>query len=370
MKILILSITAGNGHNIAAKALKEYLDDLGCECVIKDTYKDFTHGLSTTIDKGYLLSTRYAPKLWGKAYSFAEERNSIDTDLRFGTWGKLLVYRKLKKYVLENQFDAIVATHPIPAGFMTVLREDNITDAKMYGIITDFTIHPFWEETNLDYYVTASVHLNNMMAKKSIPEYKILPFGIPIAKKFETKREKSDARKTLGIKDKYTVFVIGGSMGFGSVTKHIRNLDKSNEDFQIIVVCGSNTKLKESLENMTISKEIIVYGFVDNIDMIMDASDCIITKPGGLTVSEAISKRLPLILIDPIPGQEDRNRDFLLNAGFAISTGKKIGADEALYQLINNKQRTKQIQAVIDEAAKTCAGRKLGEFIINECNKA
>ena len=366
MKALILSITAGNGHNIAARAIKERLDELGVDTVIKDTYRDFSHGMSTTIDKGYLLSTKYAPKLWGKAYSLAEERLELETDARFGTWGKLLVYKKLKKYVTENKFDVIIATHTAPAGFMTILKEDNVTDAKMYGVITDFTVHPFWEETNLDYYVTASKLLQNMMAKKGIYEEKILPFGIPVAKKFEQTIPKEAAREQLGLKNKYTVFVIGGSMGFGAVKKHIRNLSSSKEDFQIVVVCGNNKKLKEDLLEMNTRKDLKVFGFVNNIDLIMDASDCILTKPGGLTVSEALAKNLPLILIDPIPGQEDRNRDFLLNAGFAISTSKKFPADEAVYQLFTNKERTEQILNMIKTSAPKNAGRNLGEFIVNE----
>ncbi len=366
MKALILSITAGNGHNIAARAIKEHLDELGVDTVIKDTYRDFSHGMSTTIDKGYLLSTKYAPKLWGKAYSLAEERLELETDARFGTWGKLLVYKKLKKYVTENKFDVIIATHTAPAGFMTILKEGNVTDAKMYGVITDFTVHPFWEETNLDYYVTASKLLQNMMAKKGIYEEKILPFGIPVAKKFEQTIPKEAAREQLGLKNKYTVFVIGGSMGFGAVKKHIRNLSSSKEDFQIVVVCGNNKKLKEDLLEMNTRKDLKVFGFVNNIDLIMDASDCILTKPGGLTVSEALAKNLPLILIDPIPGQEDRNRDFLLNAGFAISTSKKFPADEAVYQLFTNKERTEQILNMIKTSAPKNAGRNLGEFIVNE----
>ena len=366
MKALILSITAGNGHNIAARAIKEHLDELGVDTVIKDTYRDFSHGMSTTIDKGYLLSTKYAPKLWGKAYSLAEERLELETDARFGTWGKLLVYKKLKRYVTENKFDVIIATHTAPAGFMTILKEDNVTDAKMYGVITDFTVHPFWEETNLDYYVTASKLLQNMMAKKGIYEEKILPFGIPVAKKFEQTIPKEAAREQLGLKNKYTVFVIGGSMGFGAVKKHIRNLSSSKEDFQIVVVCGNNKKLKEDLLEMNTRKDMKVFGFVNNIDLIMDASDCILTKPGGLTVSEALAKNLPLILIDPIPGQEDRNRDFLLNAGFAISTSKKFPADEAVYQLFTNKERTEQILNMIKTSAPKNAGRNLGEFIVNE----
>lgn len=369
MKALILSITAGNGHNIAARAIKEHLDELGVDTVIKDTYRDFSHGMSTTIDKGYLLSTKYAPKLWGTAYSLAEEKAELETDTKFGTWGKLLVYRKLRKFVTDNKFDVIIATHTAPAGFMTILKEDNVTDAKMYGIITDFTVHPFWEETNLDFYVTASEQLDNMMAKKGIPHEKILPFGIPVSKKFETPTPKEAAREQLGLKNKYTVFVIGGSMGFGAVKKHIKNLSYSDIDFQIVVVCGNNKKLKDDLLEMNIKKDLKVFGYVNNIELIMDASDCIITKPGGLTVSEALAKNLPLILIDPIPGQEDRNRDFLLNAGFAISTSKKFPADEAIYQLITNKARTEQILSTISCSAPKNAGQKLGEFIINEHKK-
>jgi len=117
------------------------------------------------------------------------------------------------------------------------------------------------------------------------------------------------------------------------------------------------------------NKDMFVYGFVNNVDVIMDAADCIVTKPGGLTVSEALAKKMHLILIDPIPGQEDRNSEFLLNCGVAIKVSETFPVDEAVHLFYDNKIKTEYYDRIIDAVAKPDAGMKLGEFVEKVCRK-
>ena len=193
---------------------------------------------------------------------------------------------------------------------------------------------------------------------------KIKPFGIPIDEKFANKMPKSEARKLLGLEDKATVLVMSGSMGFGKVLKRIKELDSLDIDFQMIVVCGNNKTLKNRVDSLVTRKKILCYGYANNVDVLMDASDCVITKPGGLTVSEGLAKGMPLILINPIPGQEDRNVEFLLNNGMAQLVTSTYPVDEAIYQLFNNRWKINNLPQGIKCVGKPYATRDLCEFIL------
>ena len=135
-------------------------------------------------------------------------------------------------------------------------------------------------------------------------------------------------------------------------------------DFQVLCVCGTNEKSKKILEERQWEKDIYIYGFVDNVDVLMDAADCIITKPGGLTTSELMAKGLPAILVNPIPGQEDRNMEFLVNSGAGIMVTKTFPIDEALSLLMNNRWRLEFLEESVKHLGKPNSTRNLCEFII------
>ncbi len=364
MKVLVLTITAGNGHNQTANAIADYLAQKGVEVKVVDSYRYFNMTLSKLIENGYLLSSKYTPAVYGKLYRIAEVHNSREDIISPSRFANGIVARQFAKFISQYNADVIVATHVFSANLVSHFKKKGLLDAKLIGVLTDFTVHPFWEETNMDYYVSASELLNNQIVKKGIPEEKILPFGIPIKEKFASKIDKAKAREILGIDNKYTVFVMTGSMGYGNVLKYVEQLDSLEKDFQIITVCGSNKSLKKSLDNLKTNHIHYNYGFVDNVDVIMDASDCIVSKPGGLTMSEALAKKMNIILIDPIPGQEDRNVEFLLNNSLAVKVSDTFPIDEALYQLMHNKERDKVLPALLDAAGKGDSTKKLGDFII------
>jgi len=168
----------------------------------------------------------------------------------------------------------------------------------------------------------------------------------------------------LGIEDKFTVLVMMGSMGYGSSTlETVRTLNRMNEDFQLITVCGNNKKLKNSIDRMTKYKPIVNYGYTNQVATLMDAADCIITKPGGLSTSEALAKNLPIIMLDPIPGQEDRNKEFMLNNGIALSVSETFPVTEAVYQLIHHPFKAEMLKHNIRHIAKPYAARDVGQFM-------
>lgn len=365
MKALVLTISAGQGHNKTARAIGDYLKSQGVDVDIIDTYKYFNTALSNLVEKGYLLSTKFTPAMYGNIYSKAEQRDHSDKINVVDMAGKI-ISRQFYKFIAGKNPDVIIATHIFAANLVSKFKEKKESHALTFGVLTDFTVHPFWETADLDYYVTPTALLNNQMIKKGIPEEKILPFGIPIEMKFSNLANKEDARKILGIENKKTVFVMTGSMGYGDVIKYVKELAELEYDFQIITVCGNNTHLKNQIDRLRTRKKIYNFGFVDNVDVIMDASDIIVSKPGGLTTSEALAKRLPMVLIDPIPGQEDRNYEFLVNNGLAIGVSETFSVGEALYQLLSSENRAECMAKMAEEVGKPDSSKRLGDFIINK----
>ena len=364
-----MSVKAGFGHHSTGQAIIDYMTNNGVECVMLDAFEHINPKLSDSISDSYLFLTKYLHDVYGKAYSLLEKRDeSYDKHSLVAIMSKLVTH-KIKDFVNNFKPDVVIGTHSYACLLMTYLKEEKFITCPTYGIVTDFTVHPFWESTELDYYVTADGLLNNQMNKKGIPTEKILPFGIPIKEKFSNRIDKQEARDLLGIDNKPTILMMMGSMGFGNIAKSLESIDALKMDFQVLCVCGNNSKSRKEIENHIWNKKIIPFGFVDNIDVMMDASDCIITKPGGLTTSELLAKNLPAIIMNPIPGQEDRNMEFLVNSGAAVMSTDTYPVDEALYQIMNNNWRLKLLEQSIKNIGKPNSTRDLCNFIFDNNQK-
>lgn len=365
MKVLFLSVPTGQGHHQTAKAVVEYFKgNEDVECRFLDVVDDISPMLADSLQQGYLLSTKMTPHIYGRIYNMVDQRNA-EKNSSVGKLIKSVLHKKLLAYIRHYDPDIIVSTHVIAAIAMTNLCRKYPVRAKNLAIITDYTVHPFWEDADVDYYITASDLLTFQAMKKGIPENKIKPFGIPIAPHFSNKLPQKEAREKLGLEDRFTILLMMGSMGYGqNILSTIRDLDRMNEDFQLITVCGNNKKLKARIDAMIKRKNIMNYGYTNEVSTLMDAADCIITKPGGLSTSEAMAKELPIILLDPIPGQEDRNKEFMLNNGIALCLSPTFPVTEAIYQLLHCDFKAKTMKANLKNIAKPDAAATLGEFML------
>lgn len=366
MKVLILSVSTGQGHHQTGMAIMEALRKRNVVCEMLDVYEYISPRLSESIAKGYLISTQFSPFVYGKLYRLAEKKEKNDSNLSIANLTNAILSYKLISYIKEFAPDVIVCTHILAGQLVTHMRKKGHLDSTyLLGIVTDFTIHPFWEDTQLDYYITASHLLHNQLRKKQIPVKKALPMGIPIAEKFSSKLEQAEARKQLGIEDKMTVLLMSGSMGYGNISKVIKQIDALDMDFQILAICGNNRRAYGKISQMTTQKKVYAYGYVQNVNVMMDAADCIITKPGGITVSESLAKGLPMILINPIPGQEDRNVEFLINNGLALKVSSTFPIDEAIFQMLSNEWRTQHSDKMIRYIGKPHSTHDFAEFVLN-----
>lgn len=364
MRILFLSVTAGQGHNQTAKGIMQRMTDRGHECKLQDTFDYIEPIFGEVVDKGYRMSVAHIPKVYGKAFETMEkaEQNGNFT---------VKMNQKLSNQLSKELFDVyesfkpdvVVSSHSCAALISSSVYELGVSNAPRIGIVTDYMLHPYWKGTNLDALVTPSEQLTYSFVCGGMPERIIRPIGIPINPKFNKVIDKAEARAMVGIPDMPTVLIMGGSMGHGDVLTTIGRLDKLPLDFQMVVVCGSNEKLKNKLDALLTVKRLTVLGFSTIVDQLMSASDMIVTKPGGLTVSEAIAKCLPMVLIDPIPGQEDRNMDFLTNHGMAMRTNKHLPVDVAVWQLLSSEKRLHLMRSAQEAFGKPNATDDLQELI-------
>jgi len=370
MKVLILSVTAGQGHNITGKALSDYFNSVNVESEVFDTYKHISSVLAKTLDKGYNFSTKNMRKLYASWYEMIENRRDekdYDKNSPMRAFHSFLSAKLLAKLV-EYDPDAIICTHILPGMLMDILKKKSLIDVPVYCVLTDFVFHPYWEEArNADYIVTATELLNLQAFKKGYKRPQILPFGIPINPKFIKHESKQKMRRNLNLDPgKFTILLMGGGIGYGSMFETFEQIDSLNIECQIIVVCGRNERLKDKIDEAGKRKRVLCLGFVDNVDQLMDASDCIITKPGGLTTSEALAKNLPIIIINPIPGQEERNAEFLLNNGVAMQVTKTCPLDEVIFQFFFFPEKIENMKKNINLLRRPNSTHDICEFIVSE----
>lgn len=371
MKILLLTVTAGYGHHATAKALADLFEQKGAQTKIIDVYEYISKMIQRAISQGYLISSKYTPELYRLFYSKTTRNREKLDKMNIVKIVNTLGAFKFERFVGDFEPDAIVCTHVLAAHLVSKMKQRNMTSAPCIGIATDYCIHPYWEDVlYMDGLVTASELITHTAIKRGIPAERILPFGIPIHPKFNHYISREDACSQLGLDpNRNTVLVMSGSMGYGNSKKIVKQITEIGIDFQILAVCGNNKRAYRRLCNFLEAYhgdcQIDIMGFVNNVETLMSAADCIITKPGGLTVSESIAKGLPMILVNPIPGQEERNVEFLLNNGIASLVTKTFPLDDALYHLFHNPARLNTVHETIRAIGHPDASERLVDYVMH-----
>jgi len=217
-------------------------------------------------------------------------------------------------------------------------KRRNLLKGKLINVVTDFRVHSFWYAPGADYYLVAGELAQTDLIKKGVPKDKIKVTGIPIDAKFAQALDKEAIRKELGLENIFTILISGGGFGVGPYQELIKGFSDSNSNIQLLVVCGKNDKLHNDLSQISIKDtlKLKLYHFVDNMDELMAASDCIISKSGGLTSSESMARNLPIIILRPIPGQESGNADYLEASGAGIIAHNPEEAVKAALSLANS----------------------------------
>lgn len=326
MKVLILSSSTGGGHNAAGAAVQEALQNAGHEAVMMDMFLLSSARTARTVGQCYVTVARTFPHLFGFIYKLG---GLISSSRRKSPvyYANGLMAKKLEAYLAENQYDAIVMPHLFPAETITYMKKHHMEVPLCVAVATDYTCIPFWEETSCDYYILPHEDLEDEYIKKGIPEQKLIPFGIPTKEAFCQAFDKRAAKRKLHLpEDKPMYLIMSGSMGFGKIHLFAYELmHRLKDGEQVVIICGTNKKLKRTLKRQFFhTPGMHIIGYTNHVADFMAACDVIYTKPGGLTSTEALNMQIPIVHTAPIPGCENRNRDFFVSRGMSIAA-ERIG---------------------------------------------
>ncbi len=373
-KILILYCQYGGGHLSAAKNLKEYINNNyeNVEVILFDFMKYINRVIDKVGIKAYSEINKNIPWLWGKIYYHTQDPIF---ERIFSLSNKIVSYKISRIFRQENP-DIIVSTHFFASHICSILKKKKKITAKIGTVITDYGEDPYNEWVSgheyIDYIFVAHSEIKKTLINKGIEKNKIFDTGIPISNKFLTPYNKSEIFEQLNLQEnkKTILFFGGGEMGLGkSRTSEIFEiLVNKFSSFQIIAIAGKNENLKKHFENITINahreNSIRVLGFTDKVAKLMQISDIVITKPGGLTSTECLVSNVPIIAINPIPGQETENAEFLEKNGCAIWLKKDYDIFNTLNNILNNDNKIYQMKKNTQLIAKPNSTKDICKIIL------
>ena len=328
-RVDIFHISEFGGHSKAAHNLKEALYYKNPQISVTNI-----NGLGYFYPRGekivdfiYTATIKHSPHIWGRAY---DREKVVKMLTPYRKIVNLFAFTKLNKFIKTYKPDCFVTTQAFPCGLIADFKKKYNLKIPLIGIVTDYHPHRFWVHPCVDRYVVACNQAKEALIKEGVDENKVRILGIPISVKFLTSYPKQQIVNELGfISDLNSVLIMGGGLGIGPIKIIAQHLDSLDCDLQIIVVCGKNKRLYEwFIKNKAkFKKPIFIFEYIEYIHKIMDFPDIIITKGGGITISEALAKGLCIIVTSPIPGQEERNVEHLLEkkAIVKVDQADKIG---------------------------------------------
>lgn len=368
-KVLILSAAVGAGHLRAAEALEKTFNQSNfAEEVLNIDVLDYTNPLFRRLyGKAYLDMVNKMPEVLGWMYDsldkpWENERRRLALD-RLNT-------QPLIKFLKKYDPDIAVCTHFLPAEIISWLKAKKKIDFPQAIVVTDFDAHAMWLCHNYEHYFVALDETKFHLEKLGIPNEKLTVSGIPIDPVFAIEKDKIATREKLGFeKDKLTILVSAGGFGVGNIEHLLESLSDLQTPSQIVAICGRNEELKTKLEKLAkqkLNNERVIFkpiGFTKEMDEYMSASDLIVGKPGGLTTSEALAKGLIFVIVNPIPGQEERNSDHLLEKGCAIKCNNLPVLAYKIDELVKDKKRFEMMKENVKKFAKPNASQTIVEKV-------
>lgn len=339
MDALIMSCGTGGGHDSAAKAVLEALTARGHHAVMLDPYTLKSSRLSYRINHTYIAAARHTPKTFGVVYRLgnAYRRLPFRSPVYFVNHRMNLTMRD---YLAQHHFDIVISSHIFPAEILTNMKRHGMTVPPMVFVATDYVCIPFTEETDCDAFVIPAKDLTDDFRKRGIPPEKLYPLGIPTMRRFAVNETRDEAKKRLGLDpDKKYILITGGSMGGGKIERaiaHLRAYFADQEQIRLMIVCGSNQELYDKLTAQH-DPGITVIGYTEDMASLMKASDLFITKPGGLSSTEAAVCGVPILHASPIPGCESYNARYFSERGMSIYGDRTTAILHAVEEILTNE---------------------------------
>ncbi len=368
---LIISTSGGAGHTRAAEALLKAASN--SRYPIRAEHHDCLDFTSKLFKRmyadSYLEMVNRVPELWGYLYSKSEAKPYRKKQmLEFFDYFN---YRQYVRFLQSSNADAIICTHFLPfISISTELLQQGIT-TPIFAATTDFDVHQYWVDPIVKRYFVYHEESAWQLQGKGVEKKHISVTGIPLMNEFSKRQNKEKAQSSLGLRKKsFTVLILSGGFGVGRVEEIVQHTLKTLEKhtkrhFNLLIVCGKNEALKANIEKMNVPTNVTdrVFGFVNNIHELMDASDVLISKSGGLTSAEAMAKGLPIIIVDPIPGQESRNAGIIVEFGAGWQALDHHNLRFKLDKIIQNPEMLATARTATKRLARPHAARDILESV-------
>lgn len=368
LRIIVFSASYGAGHVRAAEALIEEIQMKAPSAEI--THIDFMAFVSKTLNKviknTYIEMIKHSPRLWGKFYY---RTSKISSDSVLNRIMTVIGRHEFLDYIEKLRPDLIICTYPVIAGVLAKLRLRGVLKAPVVTVVTDYAVHSQWIHQGVDLYIVGNKDVFEDLVSRGIDPQIIKITGIPVNPRFEQTLDQQAICEQLKLLPDRPVFLImGGAYGvLGSMKKVCQSLADSEVPVQSLIVCGRDEKLYKMMDGIVAEAKNPMhrFGFVKNVEDLMAVSDIIITKAGGLTVSEALTRHLPLLILKPIPGQEEENARFIqrIGAGLVVQTEDEL--EETVHRLLRNPQDLKQMRQAASKALPGKAAEKAVQYIFD-----
>ena len=373
-KVMIFYASYGGGHLSAAKAIKNFIDDHYKE--VQTEMVDCVKYVNKTLDKlstsAYKEMAKKAPWAWGKVY-YNSQKGLL---AKISSSSNKLMAKKLNKLLMEYKPNLIISTHPFASQMCSYLRKNHKLDAKIATIMTDFAPHDQWlvGSDYVDYFFVSNDKIKDSLIDLGIDSFKIFVTGIPLSARF---LEEHNHKKILNdfylSEDKKTILFFGGGefgLGKNKTVQILRTLLENYSDIQVVAISGKNEKMKSAFQELSnelhAESKIKILEYTNQVPELMSISDLVITKPGGLTITESLASKLPIIIINPLPGQEEENAEFLENAGAAVWIKKDDNPKQIIDTILLNKDKLTQMRKNSEMLSRPYSTRDICKILLED----
>jgi len=340
-RLLLLYISQYSGHHYASLAIEKAVSILAPDTQMMNINAfNYTNPImEKVINRTYLGVIKKRPEIWEYLYDNPKV-------LRMVKGLREAIHRhnspKLKKLIDEFRPNMIICTQAFPCGMVADHKRYDSLSVPLMAVLTDYAPHSYWLYNNVDFYVVPCENTGRRLVENGIDPEKVKPFGIPVNPRFNHPIDRSAILERLGFSETVpVVLIMGGTQGLGLIRESVMALEKLEHRIQSIIVTGTNKNLFAWLEKRKslLKNRTRVYGFVDNIEELMSVSDLIVTKPGGMTTAEALCKGLPILIVNPLPGQEMMNTNVLLREEVAIRAHNHTDVALIIEELLENRDK-------------------------------
>lgn len=352
-KVLIFYASYGGGHLSAANSIKQCIDENfdGFETQLVDCMLYVNKPINKITTTAYKEMAKKLPWAWGEVYSHSQKGPLA----HISSTSNNLMAKKLLKLLKEYEPDIVISTHPFGSQMVSYLKRKALVECELATVMTDFAPHEQWlvGKEYVDYFFVSHEKMRQALIDNyNVPENKVFATGIPLSNRFLLHYNKAEIKKSfdLDLNKKVILFFGGGEFGLGreKTISILRSFINHSREHQIVAISGKNEKMKTEFDKLVKeenAEEIVkVLGYTNQVPELMSISDLVVTKPGGLTTTESLASGLPIVAINPIPGQEEENAEFLENAGVAVWLKKHDDYDDVIGNLLSDTNKLHQMK--------------------------